>query len=163
MQRTSPEHRESPTMLPDQMVYVAAVTVLGVLEQAYFSWQVIYARRKYSVQPPATSGPPEFERVFRAQVNCAEYFPIFLALLWVTGLYFSEGVSAVCGLIYLYSRYKYFCGYSLSSQGRLAPLYFSARVLWSMIAFSALGILRHTSRLFFGLDILYHVMGFLGL
>lgn len=34
---------------------------------AYFSMQVIYARRKYSVTPPITSGPPEFERVFRAQ------------------------------------------------------------------------------------------------
>ncbi|XP_018592717.1 uncharacterized protein ltc4s isoform X2 [Scleropages formosus] len=50
----------------EEVVCVAAVTVLGVLEQAYFSLQVIYARRKYSVSPPATAGPPEFERVFRA-------------------------------------------------------------------------------------------------
>lgn len=34
---------------------------------AYFSLQVIYARRKYSVSPPTTSGPPAFERIFRAQ------------------------------------------------------------------------------------------------
>ncbi|XP_040200912.1 uncharacterized protein LOC120932527 isoform X2 [Rana temporaria] len=53
-------------MLPD-IVLLGAVTLLGVLEQAYFSLQVIAARRKYSVSPPSTSGSPEFERVFRAQ------------------------------------------------------------------------------------------------
>lgn len=34
---------------------------------AYFSLQVISARRAFHVSPPLTSGPPEFERVFRAQ------------------------------------------------------------------------------------------------
>ncbi|KAM4039472.1 uncharacterized protein ACNLHF_017605 isoform 1-T1 [Anomaloglossus baeobatrachus] len=48
------------------IVLLGAVTLLGVLEQAYFSLQVIAARRKYGVSPPSTSGPPEFERVFRA-------------------------------------------------------------------------------------------------
>uniref|UniRef100_A0A674D8L9 Leukotriene C4 synthase n=1 Tax=Salmo trutta TaxID=8032 RepID=A0A674D8L9_SALTR len=51
----------------DQVVLIAGVTVLGLLEQAYFSLQVTYARRKYLVSPPSTSGPPEFERVFKAQ------------------------------------------------------------------------------------------------
>ncbi|KAK1804251.1 hypothetical protein P4O66_020288, partial [Electrophorus voltai] len=79
----------------DQVVFVAAVTLLGLLEQvlrihfsqcisvsalvlekklspacpslsAYFSLQVIYARRKFSISPPATTGHPEFERIFRA-------------------------------------------------------------------------------------------------
>nr|XP_033488862.1 leukotriene C4 synthase [Epinephelus lanceolatus] len=53
--------------MSEDAVGLGAVTVLGILEQAYFSLQVIYARRKYSVSPPATTGPPEFERVFRAQ------------------------------------------------------------------------------------------------
>lgn len=34
---------------------------------AYFSMQVIWARRKYNISPPNTSGHPTFERVFRAQ------------------------------------------------------------------------------------------------
>uniref|UniRef100_A0A4W6CQ89 Leukotriene C4 synthase n=1 Tax=Lates calcarifer TaxID=8187 RepID=A0A4W6CQ89_LATCA len=75
----------------DEAVGLGAVTVLGVLEQAYFSLQVIYARRKYSVSPPATTGPPEFERVFRAQANCSEYFPIFITVLWTAGVFFSQG------------------------------------------------------------------------
>lgn len=34
---------------------------------AYFFLQVIYARRMFGISPPKTSGPPEFERIFRAQ------------------------------------------------------------------------------------------------
>ncbi|KAM7042357.1 uncharacterized protein M8220_007578 isoform 2-T2 [Acridotheres tristis] len=54
----------------DQIDLLATVTVLGVLEQAYFAMQVIYARRKYKISPPETSGHPEFERTFRAQSHC---------------------------------------------------------------------------------------------
>ncbi|XP_051913149.1 leukotriene C4 synthase [Hippocampus zosterae] len=74
-----------------QLVGLAAVTVAAVLEQAYFSLQVISARRKFRVSPPCTSGPPQFERVFRAQVNCSEYFPLFIAILWTSGVFFSQG------------------------------------------------------------------------
>ncbi|CAL8262384.1 unnamed protein product [Lota lota] len=102
----------------DHLVGLAAVSVLAVMEQAYFSLQVVYARRKHSVSPPSTSGPPEFERVYRAQVNCTEYFPIFITVLWIAGLFFHQGVSSLCGLLYLYSRYCYFNGYSQSPQQR---------------------------------------------
>ncbi|KAM3924289.1 leukotriene C4 synthase-like [Leptodactylus fuscus] len=124
------------------IVLLAAVTLLGVVEQAYFSLQVIAARRKYSVSPPNTSGPPEFERVFRAQVNCTEYFPLFLAVLWLSGIFFHQGTAAACGILYLYARYRYFHGYSRSAQNRLAPMYLNAGVLWFMIGLSALGILH---------------------
>uniref|UniRef100_A0A8C5PY43 Leukotriene C4 synthase n=1 Tax=Leptobrachium leishanense TaxID=445787 RepID=A0A8C5PY43_9ANUR len=73
------------------IVLLGVVTLLGVLEQAYFALQVIAARRKYKISPPTTSGPPEFERVFRAQINCSEYFPMFLAVLWMAGIFFHQG------------------------------------------------------------------------
>ncbi|KAI4894439.1 hypothetical protein NFI96_010493 [Prochilodus magdalenae] len=147
----------------DQLVCVAAVTMLGVLEQAYFSLQVIYARRKYSVPPPSTTGPPDFERVFRAQANCSEYFPLFIITLWVAGLFFSQALSVFLGLLYLHGRYRYFHGYAQSAQGRLAPLYFSAKVQWVLIAIGGLGVLSHMSRLYAGFDpfaSLCHVLGF---
>ncbi|XP_036423805.1 leukotriene C4 synthase [Colossoma macropomum] len=147
----------------DEVVCVAAVTVLGVLEQAYFSLQVIYARRKYSVPPPATTGPPEFERVFRAQANCSEYFPLFVVTLWVAGLFFSQAVSVVLGLLYLHGRYRYFHGYAKSAQGRLAPLYFSAKVQWVLIAVGGVGVLCCMSRLYVGFDPLASLCNVLGL
>uniref|UniRef100_A0A674KG04 Leukotriene C4 synthase n=1 Tax=Terrapene triunguis TaxID=2587831 RepID=A0A674KG04_9SAUR len=111
--------------------------------ESYFALQVIYARRKYKVSPPDTAGPPEFERVFRAQANCSEYFPIFVSVLWVAGIFFQQGVAAVCGLLYLYARYQYFQGYTLSAHGRLGPMYFSAKVLWILIGLSVAGLLVH--------------------
>ncbi|XP_064244003.1 leukotriene C4 synthase-like [Passer domesticus] len=138
----------------DQIHWLAAVTVLGVLEQAYFFLQVIYARRLFGISPPKISGPPEFERIFRAQVNSSEYFPIFLALLWQAGLFFHQGLAAALGLLYLYARYCYFMGYKASSSERLAPIYFSAGVLWILIAVSALGILHFFLSHYVGLDVL---------
>ncbi|XP_008325422.1 leukotriene C4 synthase [Cynoglossus semilaevis] len=132
---------------------LAAVTVLAVLEQAYFSMQVIYARRKYSVSPPVTTGPPEFDRVFRAQVNCSEYFPIFITLLWISGIFFSQALSSLCGLLYLYARLRYFIGYSQSSHGRLGPIYLSGTFLWILIGFSCLGIVISFIRVYVGVDI----------
>uniref|UniRef100_A0A7N9IG72 Leukotriene C4 synthase n=1 Tax=Macaca fascicularis TaxID=9541 RepID=A0A7N9IG72_MACFA len=77
--------------MKDEVALLATITLLGVLLQAYFSLQVISARRAFRVSPPLTTGPPEFERVYRAQVNCSEYFPLFLATLWVAGIFFHEG------------------------------------------------------------------------
>ncbi|NXE86735.1 LTC4S synthase, partial [Menura novaehollandiae] len=138
----------------DQIHWLAAVTVLGVLEQAYFFLQVIYARRLFGISPPKISGPPEFERIFRAQVNASEYFPIFLALLWQAGLFFHQGLAAALGLLYLYARYCYFMGYKASSSQRLAPIYFSTGVLWILVAVSVLGILHFFLSHYVGLNVL---------
>ncbi|XP_068815488.1 leukotriene C4 synthase-like isoform X1 [Struthio camelus] len=102
----------------NQIDLLAAVTVLGVLEQAYFALQVIYARRKYKISPPETRGHPEFERIFRAQVNCSEYFPIFISLLWVAGIFFHQGAAAASGLLYLCARFQYFHGYAQAPSRR---------------------------------------------
>ncbi|XP_036913912.1 leukotriene C4 synthase isoform X2 [Sturnira hondurensis] len=102
--------------MKDEVALLATVTLLGVLLQAYFSLQVISARRAFRVSPPLTTGPPEFERIYRAQVNCSEYFPLFLATLWVAGVFFHEGAAALCGLAYLFARLRYFQGYARSSQ-----------------------------------------------
>ncbi|XP_027462085.1 leukotriene C4 synthase isoform X4 [Zalophus californianus] len=107
--------------MKDDVALLATVTLLGVLLQAYFSLQVISARRAFRVSPPLTTGPPEFERVYRAQVNCSEYFPLFLATLWVAGIFFHEGTAALCGLVYLFARLRYFQGYARSAQQRCCP------------------------------------------
>ncbi|XP_047721621.1 leukotriene C4 synthase isoform X2 [Prionailurus viverrinus] len=122
--------------MKDDVALLATVTLLGVLLQAYFSLQVISARRAFRVSPPLTTGPPEFERVYRAQVNCSEYFPLFLATLWVAGIFFHEGAAALCGLVYLFARLRYFQGYARSPQQ-------SASALWLLVAMAALGLLVH--------------------
>ncbi|TST60389.1 Leukotriene C4 synthase [Bagarius yarrelli] len=108
----------------DQVVWVAAVTVLGVLEQAYFSLQVIYARRKYSVPPPATAGHPDFERIFRAHDVLSVMFEMIRTRL---------ALSAVLGFLYVHGRYQYFHGYAKSAEGScLSALYLGVDPLGSL-------------------------------
>ncbi|XP_057585906.1 microsomal glutathione S-transferase 2 isoform X4 [Hippopotamus amphibius kiboko] len=47
-------------------ILLAALSVLSACQQSYFALQVGKARSKYKVTPPAVSGSPEFERMFRA-------------------------------------------------------------------------------------------------
>ncbi|XP_054697570.1 leukotriene C4 synthase-like isoform X1 [Grus americana] len=86
----------------------------------------------------ATSGNLGLRRA-----NCSEYFPIFVSLLWVAGIFFHQGVAAACGLLYLYTRFKYFQGYTVAAQGRLGPMYASARLLWLLMGLAVAGLLAH--------------------
>ena len=61
-------------MLPN----TAAVTLLGLLLYFYMSLNVGRARVRFGVKAPATSGQPDFERVFRVHMNTLEWMPIFL-------------------------------------------------------------------------------------
>uniref|UniRef100_A0A8D2CM31 Leukotriene C4 synthase n=1 Tax=Sciurus vulgaris TaxID=55149 RepID=A0A8D2CM31_SCIVU len=54
-----------------------------------------------------------------------------------------QGAAALCGLVYLFARLRYFQGYARCAQLRLAPLYTSARALWLLVALAALGLLFH--------------------
>nr|XP_020638425.1 leukotriene C4 synthase isoform X2 [Pogona vitticeps] len=114
-----------------------------MVSKAYFALQVISVRRKCKITPPLTLGPPEFERIFRAQTNCSEYFPIFISLLWVSGIFSHQVLAAFCGLLYLYARYWYFTGYARSAQERLGPMYFSTGVLCILIVLSVVGLTTH--------------------
>ncbi|KFW78549.1 Leukotriene C4 synthase, partial [Manacus vitellinus] len=105
-----------------------------VLFLAYFALQVIYARRKYKISPPETTGHPEFERIFRAQDPwpCQNSTPLS-----------PTGVTVACGLLYLYTRLKYFQGYTEAAQGRLGPMYASALLLWLLLGLAMVGLLAH--------------------
>ncbi|XP_016009524.1 microsomal glutathione S-transferase 2 isoform X4 [Rousettus aegyptiacus] len=94
------------------------VTINYEYARGYFAFQVGQARLKYKVVPPAVSGSPEFDRIFRAQQNCVEFYPIFLITLWMAGWYFNQVFAACLGLVYIYGRYQYFWGYSEEAKKR---------------------------------------------
>ncbi|XP_037673768.1 leukotriene C4 synthase isoform X2 [Choloepus didactylus] len=61
----------------------------------------------------------------------------------LTGTPCPPGAAALCGLIYLFARLRYFQGYARCAQQRLSPLYASARALWLLVGLAALGLLGH--------------------
>jgi glutathione S-transferase len=113
--------------------FTALVTCLAVLFYFFTSVQVARARAAFGIKAPATSGNPDFERVFRVQMNTLEWLPIFLPSLWLFAVYISDGVAAAIGLVWIAGRILYLTGYSKAAAKRgpgFAIQATAATVLW---------------------------------
>ncbi|XP_069832949.1 microsomal glutathione S-transferase 2-like [Dendropsophus ebraccatus] len=121
-------------------ILIGIVTLLSACQHGYYARLVGRSRMKHKIMPPAITGHPEFERTFRAQQNCVEFFPIFLAVLWIAGLFFYEEVAAALGVLYIFARHLYFKGYVTAAQGRLPGFYLSLASLFTLLAVATLGL-----------------------
>jgi glutathione S-transferase len=92
--------------------FTALVTLLAILVYFFSSILVSRARRTFGVKLPAISGNPDFERVFRAQMNTLEWLPIFLPALWLFAVYLGDVVAAAIGLVWVVGRILYVLGYA---------------------------------------------------
>jgi glutathione S-transferase len=113
--------------------FTALVTCLAILFYFYTSILVSRARAKFGVKLPAISGNPDFERVFRVQMNTLEWMPIFLPSLWLFAIYVSDGFAAAIGAVWIIGRVLYVIGYSqaVAKRGRgFAIQALAAIVLW---------------------------------
>ena len=111
----------------------ALVTCLAILFYLFTSIQVSKARVAFGVKVPATSGNPDFERVFRVQMNTLEWLPIFLPSLWLFAIYISDIGAALLGLVWIAGRILYLIGYSeaAAKRGRGFGIQASAAIiLW---------------------------------
>ncbi|XP_069832951.1 microsomal glutathione S-transferase 2-like [Dendropsophus ebraccatus] len=122
------------------IVLLAAVSLVSACQLAYFANLVGKSRIKHKVTPPAVSGNPEFERTFRAQQNCIEFYTLFLVDLWAAGLFFNQELASLFGLIYIYGRHLYFFGYSQSVRGRLQGFSVCKMALVLLLLMSVLGV-----------------------
>ncbi|NXC12499.1 MGST2 transferase, partial [Corythaeola cristata] len=110
--------------------------------KGYFARMVGKSRMKHKIIPPAVTGAPEFDRIFRAQQNCAEFYPIFLTVLWTAGWFFNQELASFLGVLYVFARYKYFHGYVQSVTGRLTGFYLSVIILMCLVTLGAAGIVN---------------------
>ena len=92
--------------------FTALATCLAVMVYFASSILVSKARIKFGVKLPAISGNPDFERVFRAQMNTLEWLPIFLPSLWLFAIYIGDGSAAALGAIWVVGRILYVLGYA---------------------------------------------------
>ena len=113
--------------------FTAIVTCLTVLFYFFTSTRVARARAAYGIKVPAIAGHPDFERVFRVQMNTLEWMPIFLPSLWLFAIYISDALAAAFGLVWIAGRILYMTGYSeaAAKRGRGFLIQASAAgVLW---------------------------------
>ncbi|KAM4834259.1 microsomal glutathione S-transferase 2 isoform 1-T2 [Thomomys bottae] len=126
--------------MAESAVLLAAVSLLSAFQQGYFAFRVGRIRKKYNIAPPAVTGSPEFERIFRAQQNCVEFYSVFIVTLWVAGLYFNKVYAACLGLVYIYARHKYFWGYAEAAEKRVVGFLLSLGALTVLQVLGAFGI-----------------------
>jgi glutathione S-transferase len=98
--------------------YTALITLLSLLFYFYTTTRVSKARAEFGVKVPAISGNPDFERVFRVQMNTLEWLPIFLPSLWLFAIYVSDWIAAVIGLVWIAGRVVYLIGYAQAAAKR---------------------------------------------
>ena len=111
----------------------ALVTCLAILFYFLTSAQVAKARGTFGIKAPAISGNPDFERVFRVQMNTLEWLPIFLPALWLFAIYISDAIAAALGVVWIVGRILYLTGYSKAANKRgtgFGIQFVAAMLLW---------------------------------
>ena len=92
------------------MEFVALVTLLAVMQYFLFGFNVGQMRVKHGVKAPATSGHPEFERMFRVQQNTMEQLVMFIPALWICAQFGDPRWVAGIGL-FIIGRFIYKSAY----------------------------------------------------
>ena len=100
-------------------LYTAFVTLLAIAFYFFLTTRVAVAHRKFGVKLPAMAGNPDFERVYRVQMNTLEWLPVFLVSLWLCAVLLSDLAAAGVGLVWIGGRVLYFLGYSKAVEKRL--------------------------------------------
>lgn len=117
---------------------VAIVTILALLLYFVMGLRVGQARARFNVPAPATSGNPDFERVYRVQANTLEWLPIFLPSLWMFAAYWDARIAAGVGLVWIIGRFLYMTGYSREAAARSTGFGIQALAA-AVLLFGALG------------------------
>jgi glutathione S-transferase len=120
--------------------YTSVVTLIVVLFYLFIGTRVPVARRKFNVQLPATTGHPDFERVFRVHQNMLEWMPIFLPSLWLCAVYLSDVGAAALGVAWIVGRALYYVGYRQAVGKRIPGFFIQAAACFVLIIGAAVGM-----------------------
>jgi glutathione S-transferase len=123
--------------------YTALVTLLAIAFYFFLATQVARARGKFGIKHPATTGNPDFERVFRAHVNTLEWLPIFLVPLWLFAVYLNDVYAAAIGVVWILGRAIYFAGYSKAVAKRVPGFLIQVVACAVLFVGAVIGVVRH--------------------
>ncbi|KAL3880321.1 hypothetical protein ACJMK2_032569 [Sinanodonta woodiana] len=137
----------------EDITFLLADSLLYGILLAVIAKKVGNSRRKHKVNPPETNGPIEFVCTFRAQQNCTEWFPIFITALWGAGLFFHQVPAAIVGLVFVYSRHKYFHDYSERASKRVSPFWMGTYCVLLMFFMAGIGLTHQLLKMYVGVDL----------
>ena len=103
-------------MLLQNLVPLAVFGAVLVLLWTIF--KVGAARGQYGIKAPAVTGHPDFERIFRVQLNTIEHSVLFFPALWLCATYFRADAAGIAGLVWVFGRVWYAIGYYRAAAAR---------------------------------------------
>jgi hypothetical protein len=100
------------------MAWVYVVISLALMQYFLFGMAVGRARGRFGIAAPATTGHPEFERVFRVQMNTLEQLIMLIPGMWIFGTYVNASWAAGLGVVFIIGRALYSAGYTKEPKKR---------------------------------------------
>lgn len=125
--------------------YTAIVTLIAIGFYFYLATRVAVARGKFNVKLPATTGNPDFERIFRIHANTLEWMPTFLVPLWLCAIFLSDIAAAIVGAAWIVGRIWYFIGYSKAVEERLPGFFVQATACLLLFVGAVIGVVMRLS------------------
>jgi len=101
-----------------QHLLTSLVTCLALLVYVWNFTAVGQARKKHNIMAPAVTGDPDFERVYRVQLNMVEQLILFLPALWIFSSTVSPFWGAVIGAVWVAGRVLYSLSYYSAADKR---------------------------------------------
>lgn len=126
--------------------FTALITLAAVLLYFFTGLMVARARTEFGVPAPATTGSPDFERVFRVQMNTLEWMPILLPALWLFAFYINDWAAALLGLVWIGGRALYIRGYSAAAEQRHRGFSIQAFASGALVIGALVGIILRIVR-----------------
>lgn len=83
------------------------VAFLAHLLYVKFMIDLVMARRKHKIPPPAMTGHPDFERCVRVYENQLEQYIPFLASMFLCAVFVNGNLAGILGLLWVLFRYQY--------------------------------------------------------
>lgn len=124
------------THLPDLVTLLTVLLLLAVTSMTGF------ARGKYGIKAPATSGHPVFERAYRVQMNTLEHAVMFLPALWLAARSGNPTWAGILGLVWIIGRVWYVPVYMRDPAARETPFGLAGLALILLILLAIWGVVR---------------------
>jgi len=134
-------HDESRNQIKrdNSVAFLTIITMLALLQFAYFGILVGGARGKFGVKAPATSGHEEFERYYRVHYNTMEQLILFIPSLWAFGYFVGNLWATGFGIVFLIGRFVYAYYYIKDPKSRGVGMLMSILPCYLMILGALIG------------------------
>lgn len=118
----------------------AIITVLAVVLVIALGIRVSVLRGKYKIDPPAMTGNLVLETAIRIHANTVEAMVVFLPMLWLGAMLYSETIALYLGIGWLVGRLAYAVGFTIDAKKRVPGFAISALCVLGLLVITVMGL-----------------------